>query len=79
MVFAWLTPYVSHWIPQLDEYRIALAIAGDGLLVLELFLLGGDFWDKLRALFIHDAKAQFPTSVPNGAPPEISPGANSIP
>jgi hypothetical protein len=23
-------------------------------------VLGGDFWDKLRALFVHGAKAQIP-------------------
>ena len=26
-----------------------------------LFVLGGNFWDKVRALFIHGAKAHFPT------------------
>jgi hypothetical protein len=25
-----------------------------------LFILGGAFWDKLRALFIYEAKAVFP-------------------
>lgn len=25
-----------------------------------LFILGGDFWDKARALFIHQAKALLP-------------------
>ena len=25
-----------------------------------LFVLGGEFWDKLRALFVHGAKARFP-------------------
>ncbi len=24
------------------------------------FVLGGDFWDKLRAIFSHKAKASFP-------------------
>jgi hypothetical protein len=28
--------------------------------LLSLFVLGGDFWDKLRALFIHGAKATLP-------------------
>jgi hypothetical protein len=36
------------------------ALAGDLLLLTGLVLLGGDFWDKLRALFIHGAKATFP-------------------
>jgi len=29
------------------------------MLILSFFVLGGDFWDKVRALFLHDAKAQF--------------------
>ena len=33
---------------------------GDLLLLTSLFVLGGDFWDKLRALFFHQAKAVFP-------------------
>jgi hypothetical protein len=24
-------------------------------------VLGGDFWDKVRALFVHDARALFPS------------------
>ena len=28
--------------------------------IASLFVLGGDFWDKLRALFVRDAKAVFP-------------------
>jgi hypothetical protein len=26
-----------------------------------LFVLGGDFWDKVRALFIYDARAVLPS------------------
>jgi hypothetical protein len=32
------------------------AIAGDITLILSLFVLGGDFWDKVQALFLYDAK-----------------------
>jgi hypothetical protein len=27
-----------------------------------LFVLGGDFWDKLRALFLYQARAIFPAA-----------------
>jgi hypothetical protein len=30
------------------------------VLLISLFVLGGDFWDKLRALFVHSARAVFP-------------------
>jgi hypothetical protein len=33
-------------------------IGGDVLLISSLFVLGGDFWDKVRALFVYDAKAR---------------------
>jgi len=26
-----------------------------------LFVLGGEFWDKVRALFLHDARAVLPS------------------
>ena len=60
LLMGWAAPYISDFIPRFGDYHIAVAIAGDGLLVLGLFLLGGDFWDKLRALFIHGAKSHFP-------------------
>jgi hypothetical protein len=28
------------------------------MFVASLFVLGGDFWDEIRALFIHSAKAR---------------------
>jgi hypothetical protein len=31
--------------------------------VASLFVLGGDFWDKLRALFVHEARVVFPAAV----------------
>jgi hypothetical protein len=40
------------------EVRYSLAI--DLLLLASILVLGGDFWDKVRALFIHRAKTQFP-------------------
>ena len=60
LLLGWASPYVSDWIPRYSNYPVVFAIAGDGLLVLGLFLLGGDFWDKIRALFVHRAKAKFP-------------------
>ena len=30
-------------------------------LVASILVLGGDFWDKIRALFIREAKVQFPS------------------
>ena len=60
ILFGWLAPYVSHLVPLYGAHRIVYAVIGDVLFVVSLFVLGGDFWDKLRALFIHGAKAQIP-------------------
>ncbi|MNT62036.1 hypothetical protein D3C72_1997240 [compost metagenome] len=54
-------PYI---VPQSGSLRLQhphlVAMSGDLLLILSLFILGGDFWDKLRALFVREAKAVFP-------------------
>ena len=47
-------------LPMRQQHPRLLALAGDILLLVSLFLLGGDFWDKLRALFIREAKVVFP-------------------
>lgn len=60
LFFGWIAPYARDWIPFLEGREIWFALAGDVLLLFGLVLLGGDFWDKLRALFVHGAKATFP-------------------
>jgi hypothetical protein len=57
ILFGWLSPYAGTLVPGYDGNEITFAVVGDLLLLVSLFILGGDFWDKLRALFIHDAKA----------------------
>jgi hypothetical protein len=59
LVFGWVSPYGAHLIPGYESHRFAVNFIGDVILVASIFLLGGDFWDKIRALFIHNAKAQF--------------------
>lgn len=60
IVFGWLTPYVADLVPGYPGNEFTYAVFGDVLLLAGLFVLGGDFWDKLRALFIHGARAVFP-------------------
>ena len=59
-VFGWLTPYAADLVPAYSGNEFTYAIVGDVLFLAALFVLGGDFWDKVRALFIHEAKAVFP-------------------
>ncbi|MGB5620690.1 MAG: transporter suffix domain-containing protein [Desulfobacterales bacterium] len=60
LLFGWLSPYLQGLFTQIDAHRNLLAITGDLLLVGSLFVLGGDFWDKVRSLFVHDAIAVLP-------------------
>jgi hypothetical protein len=60
IVFGWIAPYATDLVPGYLGNEFTYGIIGDLLLLTSLFVLGGDFWDKLRALFIHGAKAMFP-------------------
>jgi len=60
VIFGWLSPYAAHMIPGYSEHRLALALLGDSIFLASLLVLGGDFWDKLRALFSPRARAEFP-------------------
>lgn len=51
---AWLLPYFTSLIPTYSDFGIYINVGGDLLLVLSLFVLGGDFWDKIRSLFIQN-------------------------
>jgi hypothetical protein len=61
LLFGWLGPYLAHRIPIYENHRIAVNFVGDLMFVASLFVLGGDFWDKVRALFVHGALAHFPS------------------
>lgn len=60
ILFAWISIYIPNLIPGFVEHPIVFAVSGDVMFFSSLFVLGGDFWDKLRALFVHGAKAHFP-------------------
>jgi len=60
ILYGWISPYAEHFINDIENHGLTLAVAGDVLLLSSLMVLGGDFWDKLRALFIHSAYAVTP-------------------
>ena len=62
IIAGWLIPYFSHLVPSYEENRMPINIIGDLLFVTSLLVLGGDFWDKLRSLFVYGAKAIFPNN-----------------
>ena len=57
LLLAWISPYLSPLTPFFDEHEIAIAFIGDGILLFSLMVLGGDFWEKLRNLFIYQPRA----------------------
>ena len=58
LLMAWTLPYIGHLLPFYQENLLPFSIAGDVLFVSSLFILGGEFWDKLQALFIYGAKVE---------------------
>ena len=60
LLLGWSAPYLAGAFPALPTPGVAIGLAGDAMLLTGLFVLGGDFWDKVRALFVHDARATFP-------------------
>jgi len=50
-------PYIWDFVPFIKNNLLYILITGDVLLVISLFVLGGDFWDKLRSLFVYRSRA----------------------
>jgi hypothetical protein len=64
VVFGWLGPYGAHLIPGYETHRFVVSLIGDVMFVASLFVLGGDFWDKIRSLFIHNDRVDI--HIPGG-------------
>jgi hypothetical protein len=60
VIFVWITRYVPSWLPEGGAARLWAHLGLDLCIVASLFVLGGDFWDKLRALFLNEARAVIP-------------------
>src|SRR5215471_18585599 len=58
-LYAWIASYAPSWLPEDYVLRVWVNLGLDVVTLASLFVLGGDFWDKVRALFLHDARAVF--------------------
>jgi hypothetical protein len=65
LLLGWLGPYLHHHLPGFDSHPMWWHVGGDVVFVTSLFVLGGDFWNKLRSLFVHGARAVFPSTDPH--------------
>jgi hypothetical protein len=59
ILFAFMTPYFMMMIPGYFKNAATYGLSGDLILLVSLFVLGGEFFDKLRSLFIYDSRAEF--------------------
>ncbi|WP_434674139.1 transporter suffix domain-containing protein [Pseudomonas sp. R1-15] len=56
LLCSFLEPYIDAFAPGFRPNSWALQLLGDVLLIGSFFVLGGNFWEKLRALFIRTAR-----------------------
>ena len=54
IVFGWGYPYLIELAPEFQRYQLIISVIGDLIFIASFFVLGGEFWNKLRDLFIHD-------------------------
>jgi len=60
LALGWATPYLSAFI-ELGGAGPAIAVGGDLIFLASFPILGGEFWDKVRALFVREATARMPS------------------
>ena len=58
LLLALLFPYLEQHFSPLELVARYIHIGGDVLLFISLFVLGGEFWDKIRALFIYSSEVK---------------------
>lgn len=65
LLYGWLDPYVYNLFIE-SERHWSWSLVLDLVFIASFFVLGGGFWDKIRALFLHReavAVAEIPQSV----------------
>lgn len=60
VVPAYIMAYKPEWLPDNSPLRWEVKIVADVIFIASLFVLGGDFWDKLHALFLREARVTLP-------------------
>jgi hypothetical protein len=56
VLVSWIEPLLSPHVPALVARRVLIGTLADAAVLVGLFVLGGEFWDKVHALFVHDAR-----------------------
>ena len=64
IILGFVLPYIWEHVPFIKQNILIIVISGDVMLFISLFILGGDFWDKLRSLFVYKSRAVLINSEP---------------
>jgi len=59
LIPTYVMAYAPQWLPDASPARLYVNLAADFIFAASLFVLGGDFWDKLTALFVYEARVRF--------------------
>lgn len=62
LISASLEPYVDALWPELRPNMWQLQLLGDLMFFASFFVLGGNFWDKIRSLFIRSSRVVYPAN-----------------
>lgn len=65
IVPTYIQAYEPTWLPDSSSWRWIVKVAADVIFIASFFVLGGDFWDKLHALFLRAARVQLPSDIPH--------------
>ncbi|NOR86889.1 MAG: hypothetical protein GQ527_04720 [Bacteroidales bacterium] len=57
IIQGFVLPYIWKYLPIIEDNLIYILMSGDIILIVSLFILGGDFWDKLRSIYIYRSRA----------------------
>lgn len=55
LLFGWMEPYCGPLIPGYIAHKVWFCAGSDLMFTLSFLVLGREFWDKIRSLFIYDA------------------------
>jgi hypothetical protein len=59
LLWDFLTQYIDFAAPDLRPSRLEFRLVADLIFVASFFVLGGNFWDKIGALFVRTASVVY--------------------
>jgi hypothetical protein len=63
LLFAWTGPYLIYMMPERMELYLPLVIMSELVFCSSFLVLGGEFWGKIRALFVWSPQKDNPVSL----------------